>query len=106
MTLYVKKNTAFQLVDRLCRHSTHQSLRELVQMSIPLLGTSLLYSLIGLSDMYLAGRISASAQVAIGLGDQLLLLLVSVVPGLAVGTTTCVAQAYGAGKLEDAWHYA
>jgi len=76
------------------------------EMSWPLLTTYLLSSLIGLSDTYISGFISDSAQAAVGIGEQAIFLTIILGTGLSVGTVACVARSIGSGDLELARQYA
>jgi len=67
------------------------------QMSWPLLLSSFLTAIIGISDLCIAGLISPSAQVSVGVGEQVIVLVVMLGAGLATGTSACVSRCIGAG---------
>lgn len=72
--------------------------RSLYVLFLPLFLSLCLSSLIGIADMYLASFLGPQAQAAIGIGDQVIFLLI--ICGTALGTASCayVSYAYGAGK--------
>lgn len=69
------------------------------KLFFPLAISMVLSSTIGMVDMYLAGFLGAKAQAAVGLGDQLLFLVIVLGSGLATACSSFVARAMGANDL-------
>lgn len=67
------------------------------QMSWPLLISSVLTSIIGVSDLCIAGRINSESQVAVGIGEQVISLTVMIGAAISAGTGACVSRCMGAG---------
>lgn len=76
------------------------------EMTVPLIGCSLLNAFVGLADTWIAGGISPDAQAAVAIGEQLLYIAISIVTGLTIAVSTVISQAIGARKLALARAYA
>lgn len=61
---------------------------------------------VGIVDMYLAGFLGSNAQAAVGLGDQLLYLVIVLGTGLATACSSFVSRAAGAGDILSCKIYA
>lgn len=73
---------------------------------MPVLGEQLLNSMVGVLDVYLAGRISVDATAAVGLAAYVAWLISMLFMLVGTGTTALVARCTGAGDREGANHYA
>ncbi len=71
-------------------------------MSWPLLLLMLSNAVVGIVDVQLAQTFSASAQAAVGLGDQIVFLFVALILAASVGTNALVSRAFGARDQEEA----
>lgn len=69
------------------------------RMFVPLLAAYGVTALIGVSDMYFSGLIGCDAQAAVGIGDQVIVLVVMLGTGLATASSSFVSQSCGAGDL-------
>lgn len=70
------------------------------KLFFPLALSMVLSSTIGIVDMYIAGFLGSNAQAAVGLGDQLLFLLIVLGSGLATACSSFISRAAGAKDLE------
>jgi multidrug resistance protein, MATE family len=80
--------------------------RRIWEMSWPLMLTWSISSLIGLTDMLIAGRCGGQVQAAVGIGEQVIFFSVLLGTALSLGTAACVARCQGAGRLRLAHLYA
>ena len=80
--------------------------RNVVNLSLPVLLSSLFQRLVSIVDIFLVGGLGAAAIAATGLGQLLLLVVMTVFWGLATGTTVVIAHLWGAGRRRDARHAA
>lgn len=80
--------------------------RQLFSLAWPSLVENLLQTMLGVVDLIFVGQLGADAIAGIGLGNQLMYLLLVVFMGLAVGNTALVARAVGAKDHADAAHIA
>jgi putative MATE family efflux protein len=81
------------------------SARRLYALAWPSLVENLLQTMLGVVDLIMVGRLGADAIAGVGLGTQILNLLLTMYTGLAVGNTALVARFVGArenGKAERA----
>jgi Na+-driven multidrug efflux pump len=77
-------------------------LKSIISSAIPVLINLEAMAFIGMVDLDLAGRLSAAAQAAVGLGDQLLFLTSTAATGLSVATCAIVSRYFGAGNFSRA----
>ncbi len=75
--------------------------RQLFQLAWPSLVENLLQTLLGFVDLVFVGQLGADAIAGVGLGNQLMFLLVVVFSGLSVGNQALVARAIGAKDKPD-----
>ena len=80
--------------------------RTLFFLAMPVLAEQVLNTMVGLVDVYLAGRISASATAAVGLSAYVSWFVSLIVMLIATGTTAVVARLEGAGDHAEANHFA
>lgn len=78
----------------------------LFMLSMPVLGEQLLNTAVGLVDVYLAGGISVHATSAIGLAAYVSWLMSMLFMLAGIGATALIARMTGAGKTEEANHFA
>lgn len=62
----------------------------------------IMYMVIGLVDIAVVGRLGAAPLAAVGLGAEIFFSIILFLEALAIGSAILVAQAKGAGKMEDA----
>lgn len=80
--------------------------RAIIDLFLPLAFSMVFSSLIGICDMFIAGEIGNEAQAAVGLGDQLVFLMVIIGTGLSTACTAFVSQSFGARDSESVKRYA
>jgi putative MATE family efflux protein len=76
--------------------------RDVVNLSLPVLLSSLMQRLVSIVDIFLVGGVGAAAIAAVGLGQLLVFVVMTVFWGLSTGTTVVIAQLWGAGRQRDA----
>ena len=70
--------------------------KQILALALPVVASSLLERAVTTADIFLVGGLGASAIAAVGLSQLVIVLLMSVIAGLSVGTTVIVAQLTGA----------
>ncbi len=75
-------------------------------MSWPLLITTISYSLVGMTDLFVAGRLGSPAQAAVGVAEQIMFMFTLFIMATGTGTTALVARNWGAGDRGEANRYA
>lgn len=80
-------------------------LKQVWSLFLPLLLYYVISSLVGITDMYLAGDLGSDAQAAVGMGDQVIFLVVAVGTGLCTACSSFVSRSIGAGDLKTASAY-
>ena len=70
--------------------------RQILALALPVVISSLLERAVTTTDIFLVGGLGASAIAAVGLSQLIIVFLMSLIAGLAVGTTVVVAQLVGA----------
>lgn len=76
--------------------------RTLLLLALPVLAEQVLNTFVGIFDTFLAGRISATATAAIGLGAYVSWLAEMLVMLVAIGATALISRMKGAGQDRDA----
>jgi putative MATE family efflux protein len=76
--------------------------RRVVNLSLPVLLSSLFQRLVSIVDIFLVGGVGAAAIAAVGLGQFLNFLAMTVFWGLSTGTTVVIAHLRGGGHTRDA----
>ena len=76
--------------------------RNVVNLSLPVLLSSLFQRLVSIVDIFLVGGLGAAAIAATGLGQLLIFVVMTLFWGLATGTTVVIAHLSGAGRHDDA----
>jgi len=74
--------------------------RDVVNLSLPVLLSSLFQRLVSIVDIFMVGGLGAAAIAATGLGQLLIFVTMTVFWGLATGTTVVIAHLWGARKRE------
>ena len=74
----------------------------MLEMAWPSLIENLLQTLLGVVDLIFVGQLGPNAIAGVGLGNQLMFLLIVLFMGLAVGNTALVARAIGAKDKPEA----
>jgi putative MATE family efflux protein len=81
---------------------TNEIRREIYSLAIPVVFSSLLQRMTTIVDIILVGGLGAAAIATVGLGQLMVLLVMTLGWGLAAGTTVVVAQLWGAQQRDDA----
>ena len=76
--------------------------RTVIGLSLPVLLSSLFQRLVSIVDIFLVGGLGAAAIAAVGLGQLLIFVTMTVFWGLATGTTVVIAHLWGAGRKREA----
>lgn len=76
--------------------------RNVLQLSVPVLLSSLFQRLVSIVDVFLTGGLGAAAVAATGLGQLLMVTTMTVFWGLSTGVTVVISHLWGAGRQEDA----
>lgn len=76
--------------------------RNVIGLSLPVLLSSLFQRLVSIVDIFLVGGLGAAAIAAVGLGQLLIFVTMTVFWGLATGTTVVIAHLWGAGRKIEA----
>jgi len=76
--------------------------RNVMNLSLPVLLSSLFQRLVAIVDIFLVGGLGAAAIAATGLGQLLVFVTMTVFWGLATGTTVVIAHLWGAGQRHEA----
>ncbi len=76
--------------------------RNVIDLSLPVLLSSLFQRLVSIVDIFLVGGVGATAIATVGLGQLLIFVTMTVFWGLATGTTVAIAQLWGAGRRKEA----
>ena len=79
--------------------------RRVLSLAIPVLLESLFQLVFSFVDMIFVGFLGATALAAVGLGMQIINVVLAVVSSLTVGTMVTIAYSIGAGNYEDAVKY-
>ncbi|MEE9296681.1 MAG: MATE family efflux transporter [Phycisphaerae bacterium] len=80
--------------------------RAVFTLAIPVLAEQFLNSLVGITDVYLAGRLSVDATAAIGLAAYVAWLISMLFMLVGTGTTALVARFTGSAQPDRANHFA
>ncbi|MGI5912431.1 MAG: MATE family efflux transporter [Syntrophomonadaceae bacterium] len=75
---------------------------QIFKTSGPAMIEMIMYMVIGLVDIAVVGRLGAVPLAAVGLGAEIFFAVILFLEALAIGSAILVAQAKGAGKLEEA----
>jgi Na+-driven multidrug efflux pump len=70
--------------------------RGVLNLALPAVGEQVLNMLVGLADTFMVGHIGASAVAAVGLGNQVVMLVTTFFAAVATGVTALVARHIGA----------
>lgn len=76
--------------------------RNVVNLSLPVLLSSLFQRLVSIVDIFLVGGLGAAAIAATGLGQLLIFVVMTLFWGLATGTTVVIAHLWGGHRHGDA----
>jgi putative MATE family efflux protein len=76
--------------------------RNVVNLSLPVLLSSLFQRLVSIVDIFMVGRLGAAAIAATGLGQLLIFVVMTVFWGLATGTTVVIAHLWGGRRYGEA----
>ncbi len=75
---------------------------EILRLAWPAIVENLLHTMVGIVDTAMVGRLGAGALAAVGLGNQVNQLGLTVFSALATGSTALVARHVGAGEQDRA----
>lgn len=76
--------------------------REVLRLALPVAIANLLLRMVTAVDVFLVGGLGASALAAVGLGQLLIFISMTMVWGVSTGTMVTVAQHWGAGRRPEA----
>lgn len=76
--------------------------RRVMDLSLPVLLSSLFQRLVSIVDIFMVGGLGAAAIAAVGLGQLLMFVVMTVFWGLSTGTTVVMAHLWGAGRRGEA----
>src|SRR5271163_231570 len=71
-------------------------------MSWPLMLMTMTSALIGMTDVYMAGKLGSANQAAVGTSEQVIFLYFVIILSASVGTTALVSRALGADNEKEA----
>lgn len=74
-------------------------------MSWPLLITTIANSLVGMTDLYVAGHLGPQHQAAVGLSEQIIFMFLLFVMATGTGTTALVSRFWGEDNRKKAYSY-
>lgn len=94
-----KRKTALLLSGR---HRKVSIRRRVWDLSLPVLLSSLFQRLVSIVDIFLVGNLGAAATAAVGVGQLLVFVTMTVFWGLATGTTVVIAHLWGGGRRREA----
>lgn len=80
--------------------------RRVFTLAAPVIGENLLQTLLGVVDTLLVAGLGAAALAGVGTALQVVYVLLAGLSALSVGASVLVAQAVGAGKLQEAGRFA
>ena len=99
----VGKSTIGQTIERAEMAPNRGSImHEISSMALPLFFATVLISLVGLTDSFVAGRLGAVQQAAVGLASQGTFILFIVSMALSTGSTALVSRFWGAQDYANA----
>ena len=98
----MKKSTVYHRLFPARRGKRVSIRRNVVNLSLPVLLSSLFQRLVSIVDIFLVGGLGATAIAATGLGQLLIFVVMTLFWGLATGTTVVIAHLSGAGRHDDA----
>ena len=78
-----------------------QEFRPMFNLAVPVVMAELGWMTMGIVDTVMVGRIAPEAIGAVGLGSSLFMAVCIFAMGLLLGLDTLVAQAFGAGRLDE-----
>ena len=76
--------------------------KAVVVLAIPVVLRMTLQMIVGMVDLALVGRLGREATAAVGLGNQIVMITISVVTAFTIGTTALIARFYGANDKKNA----
>ncbi|MFQ5846241.1 MAG: MATE family efflux transporter [Candidatus Methylomirabilales bacterium] len=76
--------------------------REVLRLALPVAVSNLLHRMVTAVDIFLVGGLGASAVAAVGLGQLLVFIGLTLVWGVSTGTMVTVAQRWGAARRAEA----
>jgi putative MATE family efflux protein len=76
--------------------------REIFRLAMPAVMSSLLQRAVSIIDVFLVGGLGASAIAAVGVGQLLVFMSMTLMWGFSSGVTVVVAQLWGARRTQDA----
>ena len=76
--------------------------RRVLALAVPIIGESLLQTLVGTADTFMVARLGKAAVAGVGTSLEIVFFLISILSAVAIGATVLVSQAFGAGDRERA----
>ncbi len=84
---------------------TKSILRRVLTLVVPQALVLLCHFLIGLTDVWVAGRLGAETQASLGLITQIHMVLLTISMASSNGVVAAISQSFGAGKIQRARRY-
>jgi putative MATE family efflux protein len=75
--------------------------RELLSLAVPVVLSSFLQRAVSIVDVFLVGGLGAAAIAAVGIGQIMVFIVMTLIWGLSSGTTVVVAQLWGAQRKTE-----
>ncbi|MDA0746939.1 MAG: MATE family efflux transporter [bacterium] len=76
--------------------------RRILALTVPVALTGQLDNLVGFADIYMVGQLGTAAISAVGISNQIIMVITIAMVAVTTGTMALVAQAVGAGNRESA----
>src|SRR5215217_4581103 len=80
--------------------------RRVLALATPIIGESLLQTMVAAVDTFMVARLGAAAIAGVGTGFEIVFFIISILSAIDIGATVLVSQAIGAGERHRADHLA
>jgi MATE family multidrug resistance protein len=80
--------------------------RRVLALATPIIGESLLQTMVAAVDTFMVARLGAAAVAGVGTGFEIVFFIISILSAIDIGATVLVSQAIGAGERHRANHLA
>ena len=80
--------------------------RRVLGLAIPIIGESMLQTMVSVVDTIIVGALGATALAGVGIASEIVFFMVSIISAIAVGGTVVVSRAIGARNQDVANHLA
>lgn len=76
--------------------------RRVLGLAVPIIGESMLQTLVSVVDTLIVGALGATALAGVGIASEIIFFMLSIISAVAVGGTVVVSRAIGARNQEEA----